>query len=179
MQLPNKKILLAGALGIVAVLGTGVATADGWWGPGRHGGPHGPGGMRLIDNFDTNKDGKVTQAEIDAARQAQLTKYDANGDGVLSLEEYQALWLDAMRPMMVRQFQANDTDGNGTITVVEFTARFADTVRDLERNGDGVLTIDELRGPPHGPRHGPGPGPGPDDGPERRPGPVPEPDEPN
>lgn len=164
MQLPRKKLVLAGALGVAALLGTGAAMADGWCGPGGpggHHGPRGPGGMRLMDQFDTNKDGKLTQDEIDAARKAQIAKYDANGDGVLSLEEYQALWLDAMRPMMVRQFQANDADASGTITVEEFTARFATTVRDLDRNGDGVLTIDELRGP----RRGPGPmqGPGPDD----------------
>ena len=122
-------------------------------------------GLIIIETFDLNKDGKVTQDEIDQARKDQLAKYDTNQDGVLSLEEYQVLWMDAMRRVMVRQFQANDADGDGSITVEEFTARFADLVRDRDRNGDGVLTVDELR--PHGPRaapgtgseHGPGPGP--------------------
>ena len=142
------------------------------------GGPRGPGGPNLIKQFDTNNDGKLTQQEIDAARQARLTEFDADKNGALSLEEYQALWLDAMRRAMVRAFQANDTDGDGSVTIVEFQARFADLVEDLDRNGDGELTRDELRRPgrggPHGwgppgrhggpgPEHGPGPGPEPDD----------------
>ena len=142
------------------------------------GGPRGPGGPNLIKQFDTNNDGKLTQQEIDAARQARLTEFDADKNGALSLEEYQALWLDAMHRAMVRAFQANDTDGDGSITIVEFQARFADLVEDLDRNGAGELTRDELRRPgrggPHGwgppgrhggpgPEHGPGPGPEPDD----------------
>ena len=120
----------------------------------------------IIETFDINKDGKVTQAEIDQTRKDQFAKYDSNHDGVLSLEEYQALWLDAMRRVMVRQFQANDADGDARITVEEFTARFDDLVRDRDRNGDGVLTADELR--PHGPYRGPGPGPGPGPGDDDR-----------
>ena len=113
MRIPAKKTLfltgavLAGAL----ALGAGAAVARGWHGGGPgFGGMGGP--MMLFDQFDSNKDGKITQDEIDAARDAQLKKYDRDGDGTLSLEEYQALWLDAMRPRMVRQFQANDADGN-------------------------------------------------------------------
>jgi hypothetical protein len=159
MHPSRKNLVLVGAAGTAILLGVGAALADGWSGPGPHFGARGPGGMRLMDQFDTDKDGRLTQAEIDAARKAQVSKYDANGDGVLSLEEYQVLWLDAMRPLMVRQFQANDSDGNAAITVDEFTARFAHMVRDLDRNGDGVLTVDELRGP----RHGPGPRPAHDD----------------
>ena len=142
MRIPAKKTLfltgavLAGAL----ALGAGAAVARGWHGGGPgFGGMGGP--MMLFDQFDSNKDGKITQDEIDAVRDAQLKKYDRDGDGTLSLEEYQALWLDAMRPRMVRQFQANDADGNGRITTEEFRARFA-------RNGDGAIMPDELR------RHG-------------------------
>jgi Ca2+-binding EF-hand superfamily protein len=101
--------------------------------------------MGLMDSFDTNKDGKLTQAEIDAARDQRRTQFDRDGNGALSLEEYQALWADAMRPRMVRQFQAHDADGNGSITAEEFRARYADVVRNLDRNNDGELTADELR----------------------------------
>jgi hypothetical protein len=161
---PRTALLAAAAVALAAGALAAPVLAHGWFG-GRGGGP----GMTLLDTFDTNKDGRITQEEIDAARQQQLARYDRNGDGQLSLEEYQALWLDAMRERMVRQFQANDRDGNGEITVVEFQERFADVVRDRDRNGDGALTADELR--PRRGWHGGrdrGPGPG-DDGPGRGP----------
>ena len=87
--------LAATALVATALLGTaGVALAQGW-----HGGWGGPGGGmdRLMETFDTNKDGKLTQAEVDAYRNDQLAKFDKDGNGELNLEEYQALWADAMR----------------------------------------------------------------------------------
>jgi hypothetical protein len=145
MQRPARKTLLVagGVLAAALALGTGAALAGGGW----HG--HGPGGMgrgtSLFDNFDTNKDGKITQAEIDAARDAQLKKHDRDGNGALSLEEYQALWVEVMRPRMVRQFQAHDEDGDASVTVQEFQERFSGMVRHLDRNDDGEITMDELR----------------------------------
>ena len=165
-MLSQRKTLIAAACGMAALLAAIPAMADG--GGGWHG-RGGRGGLMIIETFDIDKDGKVTQAEIDQTRKDQFAKYDSNHDGVLSLEEYQALWLDAMRRMMVRQFQANDADGDARITVEEFTARFDHLVRDRDRNGDGVLTADELRPRGHGPHHGPGPG--------RSPGPGPDPDD--
>ena len=166
LQIIAAAALLGGA-GFLAV----PAIAGGGFGPS----PRGPNPLK---EFDTNGDGKLTQEEIDAAREARLQRFDADKDGALTLAEYQALWLDAMQRAMVRQFQANDLDGDGKVTIVEFQARFADMVEDLDRNGDGVLTRDELRRPgPRGP-HGWGPpgrhrGPGPDQGP----GPGPQPDD--
>ena len=69
MQLPRHTLLIAALLGGATLLG-GVAIAGGW---GPH---HGPMGAGLLDSFDTNDDGKLTQAEIDEARKANLTKFD-------------------------------------------------------------------------------------------------------
>jgi hypothetical protein len=155
MQLPRRTLITA-LIGGATIFGSAANAGD--WGPHR-----GPAGVSIFDTFDTNDDGKLTQAEVDAARKAQLTKFDTDGNGQLTLAEYQALWADAMRRAMVRQFQANDADGNGSITVEEFTVRFEDVVQDFDRNDDAELTRDEIR--PHGrwSRHGPG-----RDGPEGR-----------
>ena len=160
MQLSRHTILITVLLGGTTLL-SGAAVAGGW---GPH---HGRMGAGLLDSFDTNDDGKLTQAEIDEARKANLTRFDTDGNGELTLAEYQALWADAMRRPMVRQFQVNDADGNGSITVEEFTVRFEDVVVDLDRNDDGELTRDELRRRGHRGPHGPGGGgpggPGDDD----------------
>jgi hypothetical protein len=151
MTLQRPIIAIAALAGGLTLLG-GVAVAGGW-------GPHrGPTGQSLLESFDTNQDGKLTQAEIDESRKANLAKYDTDGNAELTLAEYEALWAAAMRQAMVRQFQANDADGNGSVTVEEFTVRFEDVVADLDRNGDGQLTRDELRRRGHRGPHGHGPG---------------------
>jgi hypothetical protein len=167
-------LALTTAIGVAAVAyGEGVKppvqTAFWGWGhgdEGRHGGPGGfdhdgrhgprgdmmrhggPGGARMLEAVDANKDGAITQAEIDQFRQGQIARFDANKDGSLSLDEYQALWLDHMRERMVDAFQEHDDDGNGQVTTEEFDKHFAGLVERLDRNGDGQLNADDRgRGP--------------------------------
>jgi EF hand len=140
----TKKYLLAtGALALGAAAFAGASLAGGDWGH-HNGGGHG-GGMRFFEQFDANQDGRLTQAEVDEVRRSQLTEFDQNGDGSLTLEEYQALWLDAMREHMVDRFQAHDDDGDGMVTAEEFGEPFDRIVSRLDQNGDGELTADEMR----------------------------------
>ncbi len=100
---------------------------------------------QLFEEYDSNSDGSLTQAEIDAGRAAQLGSFDTDGNGTLNLSEYEALWMDAMRERMVDRFQANDADGDGEVTVEEFGARFARLVQMMDRTGDEALSIDDMR----------------------------------
>lgn len=119
----------------------------GHYGEGRRGGGrHGARMMRHLQTFDANGDGAVTQAEIDQFRQDQISQFDADNNGTLSLEEYQALWLDQMRERMVDAFQRHDDDGSGEVTPEEFNERFSGLVERLDRNGDGQLSRDDRRG---------------------------------
>lgn len=173
----TRTALVAGILGLAGVTGFAVASADqgGWgggpgMGMGHHGKGHGwhrGGGMmmHMLDELDTNKDKKLTQEEIDAARAALLTEGDADKNGQLSLDEYQTVWMKQMREMMVRQFQRLDRDGNAQVTAEEFNGPFTDMVARLDRNNDKVLDeADRGRGGRHGmwrhrDRGGDGPGP--------------------
>ena len=78
-------------------------------------------------------------------RQSRLAEFDQNGDGKLTLEEYQALWVAAMRERMVDRFQEHDDDGDGLVTIEEFAEPFDGVVVRFDRNGDGELTLDEVR----------------------------------
>lgn len=125
----------------------------------------GRGFEQLIESFDVNDDGDVTQEEIISVRQEKLTEFDANKDGSLDLSEYEALWLDAMRDRMVDRFQSHDDDGDGLVTIDEFNEKFAELVERRDRNDDGVLNADDMKRP-----EGKGPGKGPHgrgDGPRR------------
>lgn len=132
---------------------------------GNRGGPAAHA-QRLMETFDTDGDGVVTQEEIDAVRAAELAEFDADGDGTLSLEEYQALWLARVYERMVDDFQKLDADGDGQITVEEFNAMLANIVERLDQNGDGGLGEGDRpeRGQDQRPdgagQPGPGQGPG-------------------
>ena len=112
------------------------------------------GGMRaleaLLEQYDTDGDAALSQAELSEARAAQLRTHDADGNGTLNLEEYQALWLEAMREQMVDRFQRHDDDGNGEVTVEEFNEDFARLIERRDRNNDGVLNSEDLRRPERG-----------------------------
>jgi Ca2+-binding EF-hand superfamily protein len=153
MRLMTKLLAGTGIALIGAGALAGIAAADGRGGWGGHRG----GATQLFDQFDGDKDGRVTQDEIQTQRNERLTRFDANADGILSLEEYQALWADAMRREMVRAFQRHDTDGDARVTPEEFSARFQGMVERLDGDGDGAVTRDELRQRMerhHGGRHG-------------------------
>jgi Ca2+-binding EF-hand superfamily protein len=109
---------------------------------GRHGGRM---GEQMLELYDTNKDGKLTQDEIDKTRADRLAQFDADKDGTLNLQEYQALWLDAYRERMVDMFQGHDDDGDGKVTVAEFQKRYKDLVARLDRNDDGVFSKEDTR----------------------------------
>lgn len=139
-------------VGAAALLGTtALATASEWhgWGGDRGWGHamHGRMGHmeRMLETFDSNGDGRLSQAEIDRARADRLAAFDANGDGALSLDEFQALWLDAMRERMVDRFQALDADGDGSVTKAEFARPFAHLVRRMDRNDDAALGPADMR----------------------------------
>lgn len=146
MTKTTKLLVATGVLALGAAALASASFADGDWGRDHGRGHHGGfGGARLFETFDANGDGKLTQAEVDEVRQSRLQEFDANGDGSLSLEEYQALWVDAMRERMVDQFQAHDDDGNGVVTAAEFGERYSRMISRFDDNGDGEVTMDEIR----------------------------------
>ncbi len=100
----------------------------------------------MFETFDLNGDGSLTQEEIDTARAQQLAGADADGDGALSIVEYETLWLDAMRERMVDAYQRHDADGDGSVTAEEFNARFSGLVERMDRNDDGALSREDRRG---------------------------------
>jgi len=135
---------IAAGLGVVA----GAAQAD-WGGHRGHGwGMHGMGpgvGGYLLERYDTNKDGKISQEEIDKNRTEWQARFDTDKDGSLSLKEFEALWLEARRQEMVREFQFFDKDGDAKVTLEEYKGPLSHLVERRDRNGDGFLSNDDRR----------------------------------
>jgi len=176
MKSGYKALIIAGlvaATGIAVTAGTGFADERGR--DGRYGISQGDDdreyrrgrgrGAQMLENFDTDGDGQLTQAEIDAVRADRFAEFDTDGNGELTLQEYEALWLDAMRERMVDRFQNLDNDGDAIVTSQEFVDPFASMVSRMDHNGDGVLNTDDMtgRGQGRGDGRGRGNGRGNDD----------------
>ena len=129
-------------------------------------GPGGPGGMgpmggfgeiqrEMLKDVDTNGDGALSQDEINAAINVRFAEFDADKNGSLSLEEFQALWAEITKPISVRAFQFLDPNGDAQVSKSELDDRFGGMVARFDRNGDGMLSpADHQRPGPgdHGPR---------------------------
>lgn len=129
--------------GAIAFAATGEAHG---WGPGGRGGHAmmmGPA-LGLFDEADADRNGTVTKAELDAFGGDRLKRFDADGNGELSLDEFQGLWVELTRPVRVRAFQFVDADGNGQITTAEMQKPLDMALQRMDRNDDGSIARDEL-----------------------------------
>lgn len=98
-------------------------------------------GMALFEKADTNRDGRVTRAEFDAARAARFQEMDRNGDGVVSREDFKRL--ARFRPEAMKridQFIAQgDTNGDARLTLAELRNAPARIFDRLDTDGDGAV----------------------------------------
>jgi EF hand len=142
------------AAGVAALTSLGFAAGDLAADPsGHYRGGHGMS-ERIRDfaeRYDANKDGKISQQEIDQNRTAWHAEFDIDKDLGLTLQEFERLWLKARHVAMVRDFQLFDRDGDGKVTVEEYKRPLAEIVERRDRNGDGVLSKEDR--PRRGPRH--------------------------
>lgn len=147
MQKKTKFGLAAGAATLLAIGGfAGLASADmggRGWGMGMGHGMRGMMGMQMMERYDANKDGKITQDEIDQNRTGWHGEFDGDKNSSLSLDEFKNLWLKARNEEMVREFQSFDRDGNGQVTLDEYKQPLADLVAGRDRNGDGALSKED------------------------------------
>ena len=74
----------------------------------------------MAAQLDTNQDGQVSVAELQAGRSARFQQADLNGDGSLDLSELQNQRDTRRAQRHAARYQELDTDGNGLITVAEF-----------------------------------------------------------
>jgi Ca2+-binding EF-hand superfamily protein len=129
--------LAAGAsVATAAAIVAGAAHAD----RGRHGMSN---VSALMERYDANRDGALSQEEIDTNRTQWHGEFDKDKSGDLALAEFEALWLKARREMMVREFQEFDRDGDGKLTLDEYKAPLNAMVSRLDRNGDGLINRDD------------------------------------
>ncbi|MGB8364375.1 MAG: hypothetical protein ACLQUZ_19505 [Rhizomicrobium sp.] len=107
----------------------------------------GTGGSRgrgsFCADFDLNRDGKVTRAELDTALHQQF-QTATHGGAFMSPDQLYQLELARYRELDARIFQRINTSYTGKLTLQEYAASEAKFFARLDKNGDGVITEDEL-----------------------------------
>lgn len=97
----------------------------------------------------------ITLALFQARREKALMAADTDGDGKISLAEWTAF--QAKRKAKgdpAKSFARMDTNHDGFIDRSELDAFFAKRFARLDKNGDGVLTADEMPGHKTAPNQG-------------------------
>lgn len=140
MQKPTKIALVA--LAGLVVIG-GAAFSHKGWNHGFRG--YGPMGFYdMAERYDANKDGKISQEEIDTNRASWLAEFDGDKSSALSLQEFQNLWLKARNLQVIREFQQFDRDANGQITLDEYKLPLSKFVAEMDRDNDKAVSDEEL-----------------------------------
>jgi Ca2+-binding EF-hand superfamily protein len=104
---------------------------------------------RAFERFDTDRNGEVTKAEVDAKREAFRDARKAfravkATEGEARDAARAALRDARMDRMGLRLFERADADSNGTLTRAEMETAANAMFKKRDRNGDGVITIDEM-----------------------------------
>lgn len=158
-------IVMMATVGLFAA-GWSVAE-DSLAGNGGGGKFRGPGAM--IDRHDANGDGVVSAQEFPGPKD-RFAEIDTNGDGVISRAEVEAFQppRDGRRgergegdergrwghgrgpggfggPDAGRMIERHDANGDGKVSLEEFQGRNKERFAEMDVNGDGYITEDEVR----------------------------------
>ncbi len=141
----NPLTLALALAAMTSLLASNVMAQDG--GPGRKGrkGPKGSPGKALMERFDANKDGKLSEEERENARSAMKAARgaaDTDGDGKISESEHLAAFkkhLSENEQLAARVLARFDEDGSGDLSDAELAkaAKRSKAAREGKREGNG------------------------------------------
>jgi hypothetical protein len=135
------------AAAAAALLVAGVATAG--QAAGERAGHCHAGKHRMIERLDLGADGQLDRQAYLARVAERHAAMDSNGDGHVSFEEMQAWWA-VQREQRARERFERRADGEAGISLEAMQTAAERRFARLDRDGDGVITADELRRPRHG-----------------------------
>ncbi len=102
--------------------------------------------VELLERYDTNHDGTVTRAEMEAGLKAEFDAADKKHNGCLDPDETDAVnearWAEGLSTTST----IVDWNHDGCVDFKEFANTARSLFDELDKNGDGKLTPEELHG---------------------------------
>jgi Ca2+-binding EF-hand superfamily protein len=135
-------LILGSSLAVAGSAFAGVAFARGGADCDKTGGHQGRGAARF-EQIDSNKDGKISLAELTASRESWLTKVDTNKDGVATQAEIDASSSANHKERLQKMFEREDANKDGRLTRDETRLPSA-WFEKADANKDGALSPAEL-----------------------------------
>jgi Ca2+-binding EF-hand superfamily protein len=99
----------------------------------------------IVLAYDANNDGTVTRAELEQGLRAEFAKADANRKGCLDAEEARAVNQERWQKDQSTYSPLVDFKGDGCIDFSEFAAQPRSLFEQMDANGDGKVTPEELQ----------------------------------
>ena len=107
-------------------------------------------GMSDFEDFDIDKDGKVSKEEIRGRREIAVRSMDLNGDETLSAEELMQQHTQRAQLSVKRMIKELDSNGDGSLSFAEL--KKSRHIRNLGRmfdrldnDNDGYISKDEVQ----------------------------------
>ncbi|MBT5049418.1 MAG: hypothetical protein HOM58_13040 [Rhodospirillaceae bacterium] len=152
---------IATAILSMALITTATSASAQSAGPRGPGGPHMSGaemgapqmsrhGQRMMLLYDTNKDGKISVAEINGDQARIFTAMDVDGDRSLSVDELKRRGRSLQIFRTTTIFDLLDVNGDGKLSVAEVNAPSKRWFKRYDANNDGIMEASEI---PEGRHH--------------------------
>lgn len=100
-----------------------------------------------FETLDTDGNGELTQAELQARGQERFATADTNGDGFLSQEELQARAGERAAERIERLLERRDTNADGQLSLEEMSPdqdRVAERFARADKDGNGTISEAEF-----------------------------------
>lgn len=106
--------------------------------------------QKLLTRFDSNQDGQISKAEVEAVKTGFFTKADQDGDGLLTKAELGNLHDDNRQAQMEAKFAALDSNNDAVISLEEMLnakkgRRAESYFNRMDSNSDGQVTLAEMK----------------------------------
>lgn len=121
-QMGNHHEMMMSMMHMMMQMHGGMMGHSGFGGSPIQQGPFSMMGSNMIGNMDMNGDGNLTSEEAHEKLQSMHMMADKDGNGSLSLEEFEPFHAAMMRENMVDTFQMLDADGDGLVTQSEMVS---------------------------------------------------------